>query len=75
MSSDLIGTVKVMLDAYREGKIDRLFLVNNVFVNTMTQKPTCSSCCRCSADETSELQEHWDYIYEPDRPPTFSMAC
>jgi F-type H+-transporting ATPase subunit gamma len=37
---DLIGTVKVMLDAYREGKIDRLFLVNAEFVNTMTQKPT-----------------------------------
>jgi F-type H+-transporting ATPase subunit gamma len=37
---DLIGTVKVMLDAYREGKIDRLFLVNSQFVNTMTQKPS-----------------------------------
>ena len=36
---DLIGPVKVMLDAYREGKIDRLFLVNAQFVNTMTQKP------------------------------------
>ena len=36
---DLIGTVKVMLDAYRDGKIDRLFLVNAQFVNTMTQKP------------------------------------
>ena len=49
---DLIGTVKVMLDAYREGKIDRLFLVHAEFVNTMTQKPARRrSCCRWSPSD------------------------
>lgn len=63
---ELIGTVKVMLDAYREGTIDRLFLVNAQFVNTMTQKATVTQVLPLDAIETSGLQEHWDYIYEPD---------
>ncbi len=63
---ELIGTVKVMLDAYREGTIDRLFLVNAQFVNTMTQQPTVTQLLPLDAIETSGLQEHWDYIYEPD---------
>jgi F-type H+-transporting ATPase subunit gamma len=63
---DLIGTVKVMLDAYREGKLDRLFLVNAQFVNTMTQKPTVEQLLPIEALDTEGLQEHWDYIYEPD---------
>lgn len=62
---DLIGTVKVMLDAYREGKIDRLFLVHPQFVNTMTQKPTVVQLLPVEAADAGELQEHWDYIYEP----------
>ena len=63
---DLIGTVKVMLDAYTEGKIDRLFVVNNVFVNTMTQKPTVSQLLPTEAIEDGQLAEHWDYLYEPE---------
>ncbi len=65
--ADLIGTVKVMLDLYREGKLDRLFVVNNVLVNTMTQKPTVRQLLPVAADETEEskLQKLWDYIYEP----------
>ncbi|HEV2320730.1 MAG TPA: F0F1 ATP synthase subunit gamma [Gammaproteobacteria bacterium] len=63
---DLIGTVKVMLDAYTEGKIDRLFVVNNVFVNTMTQKPTVSQLLPTEATEDGQLAEHWDYLYEPE---------
>ena len=63
---DLIGTVKVMLDAYREGKIDRLFLVNAQFVNTMTQKPSVEQLLPVQEVDTAGLQEHWDYIYEPD---------
>jgi F-type H+-transporting ATPase subunit gamma len=63
---DLIGTVKVMLDAYREGSIDRLFLVNAQFVNTMTQKPSALQLLPVeSIDHGDELQQHWDYIYEP----------
>src|SRR5579883_1500830 len=63
---DLIGTVKVMLDAYREGRLDRLFLVNAQFVNTMTQKPEIQQLLPVEALDTEGLQEHWDYIYEPD---------
>jgi F-type H+-transporting ATPase subunit gamma len=63
---DLIGTVKVMLDAYRASELDRLLLVNAQFVNTMTQKPTVELLLPIQALDTEGLQEHWDYIYEPD---------
>ena len=64
---DLIGSVKVMLDAYREGKIDRLFMVNAQFVNTMTQKPLVQQLLPAQAtSDAAELQQHWDYIYEPE---------
>ena len=63
---DLIGTVKVMLDAYRSGELDRLFLVNAQFINTMTQKPQVEQLLPIEALDTEGLQEHWDYIYEPD---------
>jgi F-type H+-transporting ATPase subunit gamma len=64
--SALIGTVKVMLDAYKDGKIDRLYLVNAKFVNTMTQKPNVEQLLPVEAVDTADLQAHWDYIYEPD---------
>ncbi len=63
--ADLIGTVKAMLDLYEEGKIDRLFLVHNRFVNTMTQRPTVLQLLPAEVIDKSELQERWDYIYEP----------
>jgi F-type H+-transporting ATPase subunit gamma len=63
---DLIGTVKVMLDAYQNGEIDRLFLVNAQFVNTMTQKPVVEQLLPIQAVDTEGLPEHWDYIYEPE---------
>jgi len=63
---DLIGTVKVMLDAYRAGDLDRLFLVNAQFVNTMTQRPNVEQLLPIEALDTEGLQEHWDYIYEPE---------
>ena len=62
---DLIGTVKVMLDAYSEGKIDRLFLMNNTFINTMTQRPAVTQLLPVVTLDKDQLQEHWDYIYEP----------
>lgn len=64
--TDLIGGVKVMLDAYDEGKIDRLFLVYNQFVNTMTQQPHAEQLLPLKPDEDKTLKHHWDYIYEPD---------
>jgi F-type H+-transporting ATPase subunit gamma len=66
---ELIGTVKVMLDAYDEGKIDRLFLVSNEFVNTMTQTPTVQQLIPATGEVDTELDHHWDYIYEPDTKP------
>lgn len=64
--TDLIGTVKVMLDAFDEGRIDRLYLVNNEFINTMTQEPSVSQLLPVAKQEEDELKHHWDYIYEPD---------
>jgi F-type H+-transporting ATPase subunit gamma len=64
--ADLIGSVKVMLDAFEEGKIDKLFLVSNEFVNTMTQKPTTRQILPLVAEENTKLKHHWDYLYEPD---------
>ena len=64
---DVIGSVKVMLDAYESGEIDQLFVVYNEFVNTMTQKPQVEQLLPIAAEETEkELEHHWDYIYEPD---------
>jgi len=64
--NDLIGSVKAMLDAFEDGKIDRLYLASNDFVNTMTQKPTVRQLLPLQAELDEELSGHWDYIYEPD---------
>ena len=66
--NDLIGSIKIMLDAYSESRIDRLFLVHNLFVNTMSQKPDVKTLLPVSSIDLGEeqLQTHWDYIYEPD---------
>ncbi|MEN8108072.1 MAG: F0F1 ATP synthase subunit gamma [Pseudomonadota bacterium] len=66
---ELIGTVKIMLDAYEEGSIDRLYLAHNTFVNTMTQSPGLKQLLPLVGSEDEVLQTHWDYIYEPDSPP------
>jgi F-type H+-transporting ATPase subunit gamma len=63
---DLIGTTTVMLDFYRDTKVDQLLLVHNVFVNTMTQKGIVSQLLPLQTIDKDELQERWDYIYEPD---------
>jgi len=62
----LIGSVKVMLDAFTEGKIDALYLVSNEFVNSMTQKAGVQQLLPVSGSDDAELKHHWDYIYEPD---------
>jgi len=65
--NDLIGSIKIMLDAYEEGKIDRLFVVHNEFVNSMTQTPVVAQLLPASGvgSDDEDLQAHWDYIYEP----------
>lgn len=64
--TDLIGSVKVMLDAFTDGKIDALYLVSNEFVNTMTQQAGVQQLLPVSGSDDDELKHHWDYIYEPD---------
>jgi len=66
--NDLIGSIKIMLDSYSDGKIDRLFVVHNEFVNSMTQTPVVAQLLPASGVGTDDddLQAHWDYIYEPD---------
>ena len=64
--ADLIGSVKTMLDAYAEGNIDKLYLVSNEFINTMTQTPTVEQILPLVAEESDDMQHHWDYIYEPE---------
>ncbi|AZT85691.1 F0F1 ATP synthase subunit gamma [Marinobacter sp. NP-4(2019)] len=66
-SEKLIGNVKVMLDAFSEGKIDRLYLVSNEFENTMTQTPQVEQILPLPpGDDEEEIKNQWDYLYEPD---------
>ncbi|WP_043319870.1 F0F1 ATP synthase subunit gamma [Microbulbifer sp. HZ11] len=65
-AKQLIGSVKVMLDKFADGEIDRLFLVSNEFVNTMTQKPQVEQLLPLKKDEDEQLQHEWDYLYEPE---------
>lgn len=67
--TDLIGLVKVMLDAYLERRIDALYLVSNEFVSTMRQDPRIQQLLPLLPSKDQALQHHWDYIYEPDNAP------
>ncbi|GLX80594.1 F0F1 ATP synthase subunit gamma [Thalassotalea eurytherma] len=64
--TDLIGSVRVMLNAYDNGEIDRLFVVYNKFVNTMTQQPTIDQLLPLPKSDDDEIKHRWDYVYEPD---------
>ena len=65
--ADLIGTIKVMLDAYDEGKLDRLYLVENKFINSMTQTPEVTQLLPIvAAEQDKDVASHWDYLYEPE---------
>lgn len=63
---DLIGTVKVMLDAFLEERVDRVDLVFNNFVNSMTQRARIEQLLPIIPKGHDELRHHWDYLYEPD---------
>ncbi len=64
---DLIGAVRVVLDAYEAGEIDAIHVAYNEFVNTMTQKPTVRQLVPLHAEVRIEgIKSHWDYIYEPE---------
>jgi F-type H+-transporting ATPase subunit gamma len=71
---DLIGVVRVMLDAYLEKRIDALYLCSNEFINTMRQEPRIQQLLPLQASDDSTIQHHWDYIYEPDNAPELLNA-
>ena len=64
--SDLVGSVRVMLQAYDSGHLDRLYIVHNKFVNTMKQTPVIEPLLPLPKSEDEEILHQWDYIYEPD---------
>ncbi len=63
---DLIGSIKVVLDGYRNGDLDRLFVCYNHFVNTMTQRPTFDQLLPLPPTSDEPMLQNWDYLYEPD---------
>ena len=65
-AENVVGAVKVMLDNFAEGKIDKLILVSNEFVNTMIQAPSIQQLLPLQAADKEEMKHHWDYLYEPD---------
>lgn len=67
--TDLVGIVKVMLDAYLDKRIDALYICSNEFVNTMRQEPTIQQLLPLMPATDTSIQHHWDYIYEPDNAP------
>ncbi|WP_017943072.1 MULTISPECIES: F0F1 ATP synthase subunit gamma [unclassified Thioalkalivibrio] len=67
--NDLIGSIKVVLDNFRDGKVDRVVLLENKFVNTMTQQPEVTQLLPTAPSRDESLKHHWDYIYEPDTHP------
>ncbi len=70
--NDLVGSVKVMLDAYDAGKIDRLYLGYTNFVNTMSQTPRVDQLLPIVPDSDERMKHHWDYLYEPDAKPVMT---
>lgn len=66
LMQDLIGAIKIMLDGFEEGTLDKVFLAGNVFVNTMTQQPKIRQLLPLDAGTSDDTPQTWDYIYEPD---------
>jgi F-type H+-transporting ATPase subunit gamma len=62
----LVGVIKVMLDAYTAGSLDKVFLVYNGFVNTMTQRASFDQLLPLPPANNAVANHDWDYIYEPD---------
>ncbi len=63
---DIVGVIKIMLDGYINGEIDQLYVLNNQFVNTMTQRPSLQKLLPVSPDGEEKKRGNWDYLYEPD---------
>jgi F-type H+-transporting ATPase subunit gamma len=63
---ELLGAVKVLLDSFVEGEVDKIYLASNKFVNTMSQNPTVEQLVPLVREKTEQKSLHWDYLYEPD---------
>jgi len=63
---DIMGVAKVAINAYLEGKLDKIYLVSNLFINTMTQQPQSVQLLPCPASKETKHDQQWDYLYEPD---------
>jgi len=63
---DLIGSIKVVLDGYKAGDVDRVYLCYNRFINTMTQKSVAEPVLPLPPTEDEPMLQYWDYLYEPD---------
>ena len=63
---DLIGSIKTMLEEYRDRKVDRVYLVHNDYINTMVQEPVIEQLLPLPPTDDEEVRDIWDYIYEPD---------
>ena len=63
---DLIGAIRIMIESYRDNTVQRVFIVANEFINTMTQKPVIVQLLPLPPTEDEEIRHVWDYIYEPD---------
>ncbi len=64
--TQIIGPMRVLLDAYEKGEVDAIYLIHNEFVNTMTQAPAITQLVPIEPSQDDQLKHHWDYIYEPD---------
>ena len=67
----LVGSMKILLDSFSEGEIDKVYLASNSFVNTMTQEPEINQLLplkKIDGEEEDKSKDapRWDYIYEPD---------
>ncbi len=62
----LLGTIMVMLNAFKEGDVDKVYMVSNEFVNSMTQTPNLKQLIPTEPAESDDYSHHWDYLYEPD---------
>ncbi|MBT6275298.1 MAG: F0F1 ATP synthase subunit gamma [Chromatiales bacterium] len=72
-TENLVGTVKVMLDAYIEGRVDRVYLVFNRFINSMSQQAQAEQLLPRVASDAQEVSHHWDYLYEPEAAPVLDF--
>ena len=64
--AQVIGPIQVLMQSYEKGDIDAIYLIGNEFINTMTQSPKITQLVPIQPSEKTELEHHWDYIYEPD---------